>query len=316
MDAGEVIERLGLVPLGFEGGYYRETFRQPGEVAAYEGTRAPSTAIYAYLLTPDTCSLMHRLRGPEVYHFYLGDPVEQLMLDEGGPRVVHLGPDLAAGQRVQHVVPGGVWQGSRLVPGGRYALMGTTMTPGFDLEDFTLGRRDALAPLCPAHGALLAALTPTRLTTPRLELAAATRDLLHAELRGPRLLAAGLGAEVPGAWPPEGHTQAALQADRAALARDPPERAWRTYSVLDRAGHLVGAGGFAGPPDAAGTVTVRAAMVASEEALAAEALDALARHALEDARVRAVEPQGGDPETLAQAGFQYTGGAWRRARGP
>jgi hypothetical protein len=137
---------------------------------------------------------MHRLRGPELYHFYLGDPVEQLMLREDGAEVVHLGPDLAAGQRVQHVVPGGVWQGSRLRPGGRYALMGTTMAPGFDLADFTLGRRDQLLPRCPPeHAALLTALTPTRLTTPHLELAAATRDLLHAELRGPTFLAAGLG---------------------------------------------------------------------------------------------------------------------------
>lgn len=315
MDAEAVIQHLGLTPLGFEGGYYKETFRQQGVVDGHGGPRSPSTAIY-YLLTPDTCSLMHRLRGPEVYHFYLGDPIEMLMVDEDGPKVVLIGPDLAAGHQVQHVVPGGVWQGSRLVPGGRYALLGTTMAPGFDLEDFTLGRRDALAPLCPAHGALLAALTPTRLTTPRLELAAATRDLLHAELRGPRLLAAGLGAEVPGAWPPAGHTQAALQADLAALARDPTERAWRTYYVLDRAGRLVGAGGFTGPPDAAGAVTVRAAMVAGEEALGTEALDALARHALEDPRVRTVEPQGGDPETLARAGFQRTDGAWRRTRAP
>lgn len=278
MDAAEVIRRLGLSPLGFEGGYYRETFRQSGEVDTYGAPRAPSTAIF-YLLTPDTCSLMHRLRGPEVYHFYLGDPVEQLMVGAAGPEVVHLGQDLLAGQRVQHLVPGGVWQGSRLLPGGRFALMGTTMAPGFDLADFTLGRRDQLLPLCAGHEALLTALTPTRVTTEHLELAAATLDLLHAERRGPAFLAAGLGAEPPVAWPPPGRTQDDLQRELTALEQDRGRRGWGSYYVLAPGGRLVGVIDLAGRPDPAGPVNLTCMMLPEGELWAEEARAGLTAHA-------------------------------------
>jgi uncharacterized protein (TIGR00725 family) len=307
MEANELIRRLGLSPLGFEGGYYLETHRQAGALATEAGPRSPSTAIF-YLLTPDTCSLMHRLRGPELYHFYLGDPVEQLMLREDGAEVVHLGPDLAAGQRVQHVVPGGVWQGSRLRPGGRYALMGTTMAPGFDLADFTLGRRDQLLPRCPPeHAALLTALTPTRLTTPHLELAAATRDLLHAELRGPTFLAAGLGAAVPERWWAAG-AQVDLQAELEALGRDAAQRGWRSYYALERGGELLGRASLAGPPDAAGAVELACDPLPG--GLRAEALDALAADALTRG-ARAVHGVGAG-EGWAQAGFRFVEGRWTR----
>ncbi len=124
----ELIAALDLKPLPREGGYYRETYRS-----------LKSTAIY-YLLTADTCSALHRLPGDEVYHFYLGDPVELLLLEEGvGGRVVTLGPDVRGGQVVQTVVRGGVWQGSALRPGGCFALMGTTMAPGFEFADYEAG---------------------------------------------------------------------------------------------------------------------------------------------------------------------------------
>ena len=78
------------------------------------------TAIY-YLVTDaaDGFSALHRLPTDEVYHFYLGDPVEQLLLHpDGRSEVVMLGPDLAAGQHVQHVAPRDAWQGTRLRDGG------------------------------------------------------------------------------------------------------------------------------------------------------------------------------------------------------
>jgi predicted cupin superfamily sugar epimerase len=92
--------------------------------------RDASTAIY-YLLTPDTFSAMHRLPGDELFHFYLGDPVEMLQLrPDGVVQHVVIGNDLAAGMQPQVIVAGGVWQGCRLRDGGRVALMGTTMSPG------------------------------------------------------------------------------------------------------------------------------------------------------------------------------------------
>lgn len=155
MTAQELIQALDLVPHPEEGGFYRETWRS-GEMvggdslpARYIHPTAPDsrcfgTAIY-YLLTPDTFSHIHRLRSDEVFHFYLGDPVEMLHLPpEGAGERVVLGPDIAAGQRPQVMVPAGVWQGARLIDGGRHALLGCTVAPGFEFADYEHGQRTAL----------------------------------------------------------------------------------------------------------------------------------------------------------------------------
>jgi hypothetical protein len=148
-----------------EGGYFAETYRSdvniepPSLPGRYTGSRVAGTAIY-YLLTPDTFSALHRLRSDEVYHFYLGDPVELLLLrPNGSGEEVTLGPDLAEGMRAQFTVPYSVWQGSRLRLGGRYALLGTTMSPGFDPEDFELGSREELSLAYPAHAKRIRELT-------------------------------------------------------------------------------------------------------------------------------------------------------------
>ena len=134
MKAEEVIRLLDLKPLEMEGGYFRRTYENMDGVT---NGKPRATSIY-YLLTADTCSCLHRLPSDEVYHFYLGDPVELLVLDDLGQGSVHmLGGDLAAEMRVQAVVPAHFWQGSRLVAGGSWALLGTTMAPGFNDEDFT-----------------------------------------------------------------------------------------------------------------------------------------------------------------------------------
>ena len=78
---------------------------------------------------------------------------------DGRSERVLLGPDLVAGQRVQHVAPRAAWQGSRLVPGGRLALLGTTMAPGFDPLDYEPGTRAGLAAAYPDAAELIAALT-------------------------------------------------------------------------------------------------------------------------------------------------------------
>lgn len=165
MTAEQIRRLLGLVPLEAEGGDFAETYRAteviprglPGHLWA-DG-RPFATAIY-YLLTPGTFSALHRLRSDEMFHFYLGDPVEMLQLDPAGEgRVMALGTDLAAGQRPQVLVPRGVWQGSRLLPGGGVALLGATMSPGFDRRDFELGSRDPLVSRYPAHTERILALT-------------------------------------------------------------------------------------------------------------------------------------------------------------
>jgi predicted cupin superfamily sugar epimerase len=162
--AEKVIALLGLQPLPLEGGYYRETYRSLDQLAAtalpehYGRDKSAATAIY-YLLTPDTFSALHRLPTDELFHFYLGDAVEMLQLVEGKGRVVTLGSDLLAGESPQLTVPRGVWQGSRLRPGGSFALMGTTMAPGFDFSDYEPGDREAIASEYPAFAEQIRQLT-------------------------------------------------------------------------------------------------------------------------------------------------------------
>lgn len=155
LSASDVIAILGLEPHVQEGGYFRETYRSKIQF----GASSLSTAIY-YLLTPNTRSHMHCLYTDEVFHFYLGDAVEQLQLwPDGSARIELLGPDLPRGHRVQLVVPGGVWQGARLLAGGNWALMGTTMAPGFRPEEFRLGERESLSKRWPAFSELIRDLT-------------------------------------------------------------------------------------------------------------------------------------------------------------
>src|SRR5262245_19665482 len=120
LSAEQIIERLKLVPLTIEGGYFRETYRAPLRLPAgalpnnYQGERNASTAIY-YLLTPETFSAIHIVGSDEAFHFYAGDAVEMLqLLPDGSAKVVIISNDLAAGHEPQLVVPAGVWQGCRL----------------------------------------------------------------------------------------------------------------------------------------------------------------------------------------------------------
>lgn len=162
----EIKRFLKLEPHEPEGGFFAQSYRSretlaAGALPALAASRPLATAIY-YLLEPGTFSALHRLRSDEVYHFYLGDPVEMLLLEsDGRGRVLRLGSDLAAGLRPQAVVSSGVWQGSRLVSGGQWALLGTTMAPGYDIADFELGRREELVARWPEHRALIEALSRT-----------------------------------------------------------------------------------------------------------------------------------------------------------
>src|ERR1700678_2949214 len=131
LTAEEIRALLQMRPHPIEGGYFAETHRgapvlPQSLLPGYPGDRAISTAIY-YLLTPDTISAMHRVRGDEMFHFYLGDPLEMLELrPDGSGKTILLGQDILSGMELQHAVRGGVWQGSRLREGGKFALLGTT----------------------------------------------------------------------------------------------------------------------------------------------------------------------------------------------
>ncbi len=159
MTANEIKSLLNLVPHPIEGGFFRRTYTSPGTVELPRGLRAHGTAIY-YLLEPGTFSEMHVLNSDEIFHFYLGDPVEMLQLyPDGSSAVLTLGPDLGAGQHVQLVVPAGVWQGTRLLGDGKVALLGCTVTPGFDFADYKNATYAELAAKWPSQAERIRALT-------------------------------------------------------------------------------------------------------------------------------------------------------------
>ena len=165
MDIDKLKQILDLKPLPNEGGFYAEAYRSGENLSQsclperYTGSRSAATAIY-YLLTPETFSALHKLASDEVYHFYLGDPVELLCLrDDGSGDVFTIGTDLDGGLRPQIAVPRGTWQGSRLRAGGRFALLGTTVAPGFEFADFELADRVTLTERYPKFAAMIRELT-------------------------------------------------------------------------------------------------------------------------------------------------------------
>jgi hypothetical protein len=162
--AEQLIEALGLRAHP-EGGYFREIHRSEEAVPAgalperYSGSRAYATSIL-FLITAESFSALHRLDSDEIYHFYLGGPVDLSILHaDGRAETVRLGHDVLRGERVQHVVPRGAWQGSRLAGDAPLALLGCTVAPGFDFDDFEMADRNALIARHPDHAALIRSLT-------------------------------------------------------------------------------------------------------------------------------------------------------------
>ena len=162
----QIIEFFAMKPLAEEGGFYVETYRSGHKLeeanlpAGYRGPRSLGSAIL-YLLTADTCSRLHRLKSDEVFHFYLGDPFTMLQLHpDGASEVITLGHDILNGQQVQVTVPAGTWQGCFLNEAGQFALMGTTVVPGFEFADFEPADRAALLKQYPAQKQLILHLTP------------------------------------------------------------------------------------------------------------------------------------------------------------
>ena len=149
MEVEDLIKALNLKPLPQEGGFFRVTYRACGILPG--GERNLSTAIF-FLLTSDNFSTLHQIPQDEIFHFYLGDPVEMIQIDLMGElKKIQMGPCLLEGEQVQDVVPGSVWRGLRLVEGGQWVLLGTTVAPGFDFRDFVKGDRKELLEKFPRH---------------------------------------------------------------------------------------------------------------------------------------------------------------------
>ncbi|MET9830897.1 cupin domain-containing protein [Streptomyces sp. NPDC006385] len=154
MTPEELVAHYVLEPIPREGGLFRRTWTGP----ELPDGRPQGTAIVA-LLTADDHSALHRLPSDEVWHFYLGDPLEMLLLaHDGTSRTAVLGPDILHGQHVQLTVPAGTWMGARVVAGGSWTFFGCTMAPGFTYEDYEHGDLAELTARYPAEAARIAAL--------------------------------------------------------------------------------------------------------------------------------------------------------------
>ena len=148
--AQQIIETLGMEPLVPEGGYIKifhiaDLVLQRKCLPVEYRCEKSICGTILYLVTKDSFSRMHKLPTDEIYHFYLGDPVEQLQLwPDGSGHIVRLGQDILAGEKLQSIAPAQCWHGTRLAPGGEFALMGTTMAPAYTDDDYTDGVREQL----------------------------------------------------------------------------------------------------------------------------------------------------------------------------
>ena len=149
MNAKKIIQYLDLKPLPIEGGFFREIYRSDKNIAPLN--RCFATHIY-YLVTPEDFSPLHKVASDELFHFYLGDSVEQIQISPDGElRKYRLGVNLLDQEYPMAAVPANHWQGLRLVEGGAWALMGCTVAPGFEYEDLQMGIRENLIKRFPVH---------------------------------------------------------------------------------------------------------------------------------------------------------------------
>ena len=165
MTAEQIIELFKMKPLAGEGGWFIETYRAAEQIkkadlpSGLSGDRNISTSIL-YLLTSDTFSALHRLKSDEIFHFYFGDAVTMLQLQpDGSSEIVTLGHDIMNGQKIQMLIPKGAWQGAIVKEGGKYALMGCTVAPGFDYADYEQADRAQLLKIYPNQKEMITQLT-------------------------------------------------------------------------------------------------------------------------------------------------------------
>lgn len=160
----EIIKILDLQPHP-EGGYFKETYRSKGEINTdlldenYNGKRNYSTCIY-FLLTSDNFSAFHKINQDEIWHFYEGSSIILHTLSEEGKHQKFLiGNSLNDHERPQLIVPGNHWFAAKIKDKNSYALVGCTVSPGFDFNDFVLPTRKELTSKFPSYKKLITEFT-------------------------------------------------------------------------------------------------------------------------------------------------------------
>lgn len=160
----DYISHLGLIPHP-EGGYYKETYRSEGDINSdslpenIEGKRSYCTGIY-FLLTSENFSSFHRIKQDEMWHFYSGSTLlVHVISPEGEYSLLKIGTNLGEGETPQAVVKANSWFGACLQNPDSFALVGCTVSPGFDFQDFELAEYSSLSKEFPKHSTIIKSLT-------------------------------------------------------------------------------------------------------------------------------------------------------------
>ena len=155
-------ERLDLSELPGEGGYYKETYRSDKTIilpSQADGERSISTSIY-YLLDGTQFSAFHRLKSDEIWHFYIGSSITLYIINKmENLSEVKLGSNIEKGELFQIQVRAESWFAATVNDISSYALIGCTVSPGFDYLDFELGDRKKLIERYPQHRSIIEKLT-------------------------------------------------------------------------------------------------------------------------------------------------------------
>ncbi len=147
-----LIDHFDLKPLPVEGTLYIQSYYSRATTAS--GDPAGTAIVGLYCEEPRSVSCFHRVAHDELWHFYRGDAMHLILLhDDGSSEEIVMGGDLAAGQRVQYLVPAGTLQAGELLPGGRYALYGCSVAPGFTPASFSALPLDAMLARWPDRAA-------------------------------------------------------------------------------------------------------------------------------------------------------------------
>jgi predicted cupin superfamily sugar epimerase len=159
------VQELGMTAHP-EGGFYKEVYRSKDTLSTgqlperYPSARALGTSIF-YLLRQGERSVFHRLISDELWYYHSGGPLEIIEITPEGQLIAtRLGPNILAGEVLQHCVPKGHWFGARPLKNTEYSLLGCVVFPGFEFEDFELAEQQTLVSQYPQHRTVIEQLTP------------------------------------------------------------------------------------------------------------------------------------------------------------
>jgi predicted cupin superfamily sugar epimerase len=118
----------------------------PGGLPGRFAEGRPLGSALFFMVTRSAPVRLHRIRNDQLYHYYLGDPIEVFLLHaNGSAERAAVGPDLNHGQRVQLLIPGGTFHTARVTGARNWFLGASTEWPGVVPKDVEAGDVDELA---------------------------------------------------------------------------------------------------------------------------------------------------------------------------